>query len=93
VHAGTSPRRDCREKVSGGDVAAGAMQAEGEKGGFDDENDGFLGCEASGEIVSKVERMGLEWSRENNGAAKMSTPKGTVRETKSFFSSHQWGGC
>ncbi|KAK7374277.1 hypothetical protein VNO80_07705 [Phaseolus coccineus] len=67
------------------------MQAEGEEGGFDDENKGFLGCEARKESVGMVERTRLVWSRENDRPTKMFTPKGMVREIESFFASHPVG--
>ncbi|KAK7382141.1 hypothetical protein VNO80_00862 [Phaseolus coccineus] len=77
VHAGSSTGHGGGEEVSGGCVVAGVTQAKGEEGGFDGENKGSLGCEAIGETVSVVGRTGLVWSREDDGAAKMSTPKGT----------------
>jgi len=38
-----------------------------------------------------MERMGLVWSREDDGATKTSTHRGTIRETETFFASHPMG--
>jgi len=90
VYDSSGTRRGSGEEVSDKcvvAVVAGVTQVEGEEGGFDDENKGSLGCEAIRETTSVMEGMGLVWSREDDGATKTSTHRGTIRETETFFAS------
>jgi len=90
-YPGSDTGRGGGKEVNGGGVVAGVIQAEGKECCFDEENKGSLRYEATAETTSKIERMGLIGSREDDGVVKMSTPRGTIRESEKVFASHPVG--